>query len=200
MNRLVKSLMKKDLLFSIKLLPISLICAIVLPIYGGGFAHNILATPLVMLSVASILAVLFYLAAICYLEDNPETEGLLCSLPLAKQSWIFARYAVTLLLILAALIVTIAVFAVSGGEPAVSDVIWTAAILLAHYGVFLYVFYKAGLQTAQYVPATILLAGAVGLKTGMIVDLNLPVGGYEYGGLAAAAVLFLLSAKYSAEE
>ena len=101
---------------------------------------------------------------------------------------------------MAALVVTTASFVLVGGGVMLSHVIWTAAILLTHYAAFLYIFYKAGLQTAQYVPATLLLAGAVALKTGIAMNVELPSGGVEYVALFGATVLFLLSAKCSTIE
>ena len=200
MNRLLKSLIKKDLLFSVRLLPVSLVCAVALPVYGGGFADNVFDAPMIALSVSAILAVLFYLAAICHLEDNPETEGFLCSLPFERRSRVFARYVAALLLMMAALVVTTASFVMVGGGLAISDVIWTAAIMLAHYAVFLYVFYKAGLMIAQYVPATVFLGGAFAIKSGVLTEFWLPSGGLTYGALLVAAAAFVLSAKYSAGE
>ncbi len=49
MNNLQKALIKKDLLFSRKLAPVSLICAAAISVYGGAFARGVFASPLVTL-------------------------------------------------------------------------------------------------------------------------------------------------------
>lgn len=198
MNRLEKALIKRDLLFSRKLALIFLICAAAISVYGGAFARGVFASPLVTLSTASIVAVLAYLSAICYLEDNPETEEFLRSLPVAKRSRVFARYAVLLLLVVAALVIAAASFVIVGGKLVFGDVMWVCAITLALYSVFLSVFFQRGLQNAQYVPAAALLAGVAAMKTGVLADFVLPAG-YGYAALPAAAIVFVLSAKHSAE-
>ncbi len=198
MNNLQKALIKKDLLFSRKLAPVSLICAAAISVYGGAFARGVFASPLVTLSAASIIAVLAYLSMICYLEDNPETEGFLDALPVAKQSRIFARYAVMLLLVMGATAIAAAAFVIAGGGLVLGDVMWALSITLALYSLFLFVFFQAGLQSAQYVPATVLLAGAVAMKTGVLGDFALPAE-YGYAALPAAVIVFVVSAKCSAK-
>lgn len=198
MNKLQKTLIKKDLLFSRKLAPVSLICAAAISIYGGAFARGVFASPLVTLSAASVIAVLAYLSVICYLEDNLETEGFLDALPVAKRSRILARYVVMLLLVIAVHAIAAAAFVIASGGLAFGDVMWALSITLALYSIFLYVFFQAGLQTAQYVPATVLLAGAVAVKTGIFGDFALPAG-YGYAALPAAVIVFVVSAKCSAK-
>ncbi len=135
---------------------------------------------------------------ICYLEDNPETEGFLDALPVAKQSRIFARYAVMLLLVMGATAIAAAAFVIAGGGLVLGDVMWALSITLALYSLFLFVFFQAGLQSAQYVPATVLLAGAVAMKTGVLGDFALPAE-YGYAALPAAVIVFVVSAKCSAK-
>ncbi|MEY8297807.1 MAG: ABC-2 transporter permease [Emergencia timonensis] len=198
MNNLQKTLIKKDLLFSCKLAPIFLICAAAISVYGSAFACGVFARPQVTLSTAVIVAVLVYLSAICYLEDNPETEGFLDALPIVKCSRVFSRYAVMLLQVIAALAIAAAAFVIAGGGLAFGDVMWVCAITLALYSMFLYVFFQADLQTAQYVPATVLLAGAVAMKARIFAVFALPAG-YGYAALPAAVIVFAVCAKRSAK-
>lgn len=196
----MKTLIKKDFLFSIKWLPVFLIISAALPIYGASFAEaNMFSLPITALSSAVVIAVLLYLSAICHLEDNPETEGLLGSLPLARKSRVLARYAACLALIAASLVIAVSAFAIAGGEMTAADVLWTAAIAVIHYAIFLYVFFKSGLQVAQYVPCALILGVVIAFKTDFIMELAMPAG-LEYAAFVAAVAVFLFSAKTCAEE
>lgn len=196
----MKALIKKDFLFSIRWLPVYLLISVALPVYGSGFAGaNMFSIPIVTLSSSIVPAVLLYLSAICNLEDNPETEGLLESMPLAKRDRIFARYAVTLALIAVSLVISAVSFLIVGSGMTAADLLWTAAISVIHYAIFLFVFYMSGLQTAQYVPGAFLLGGFIAFKTDVFTELAVPAG-IEYAAFAAAIVIFLISAKNSAEE
>ena len=199
MNNL-KALIKKDFLFSIRWLPVFLMISVALPVYGGSFAEaNMFSLPIAALSSAVVIAVLLYLSAICHLEANPETEGLLGSLPLTKKSRVFARYAACLALIAASLVIAVSAFAIAGSGMTAADVLWTAAIAVIHYAIFLYVFFKMGLQTAQYVPCALILGAVIAFKTDFVMELAMPAG-LEYAAFVVAIVVFLFSAKTCAEE
>lgn len=198
MNK-IKIFMKKDLLFSIKWLPVFIIGTVVMPIYGAGFSETIFTTPLIAMTASSILGVWVYLSAICSLEDNPETEGLLSSLPVAKPRRIFGRFAATLILVIGSVVLSAISFLMAGGSLFFCDLVWTTAIDMMLYGIFLYVYYKSGLQAAQGVPGALLLGGTLALKANVLKNFQLQAG-YEYGALAAAIVIFALAAKYSTEE
>ena len=103
-----------------------------------------------------------------------------------------------LLQVIAALAIAAAAFVIAGGGLAFGDVMWVCAITLALYSMFLYVFFQADLQTAQYVPATVLLAGAVAMKARIFAVFALPAG-YGYAALPAAVIVFAVCAKRSAK-